>query len=189
MARPAPAPLSGAVARHRRADFHVRRNHRSDQGRFRPRDPLRHRAVSRPHCRVAVAERGVPGVQPAFAGDGAAAAHARRSAPPCADPRPGGRPRPAGADLGDVAEGGWGHRRSAGSGLSFSVGYMAPMPRSLARVVLATARSPRPTRRRAPRAPSRWRCPISSPHYIATAPAPERPKVRLADWLRQEADA
>ncbi len=59
-------------------------------------------------CRIAAEERGVPGVQPAPVGNRAAAAHARRSAPSRADPRHRRRPRPAGADLADVAEGGWG---------------------------------------------------------------------------------
>ena len=108
----AAAPLSGAEPGDRCADFGDRRHGRPDPRRFRPRDPLRHRPLSRARCRIAVAERGVPGVQPAPAGNRAAAAHARRSAASRADPRPGDRPRSAGADLGDVAEGGRGRRRS-----------------------------------------------------------------------------
>ena len=110
MAGVAVAPLSIALRRGRCAYLSDRRGRRSDQGRFRHRDPLRRRALPGPRRRIAVYQRGLSGVQPAIAGGRAAIAHARRSAPSRADPRSGGRARPAGADLADVAEGRRGQR-------------------------------------------------------------------------------
>ncbi len=80
VARPAASPLSGAPPRYRCADLDLGRNRRPDQGRFRHRDPLWQRALSRARGRAIDAERGVSGVQPAPPSSRAAAAHARGSA-------------------------------------------------------------------------------------------------------------
>ena len=129
-------------------------------------DPLRHRPLSRAACRTAAAERGVSGVQPAPAGNRAAAAHARRSAAPRADPLDQATDRyplvPTwpmwlkAAGVGDIP---------TTSGLTFSIGYMA-MDAAIAGHGVVLAYSTIAAADSPPGAwcgSSRWRCPTCSP--------------------------
>ena len=193
MAGAAAAPVSGEISGGRCAHLDQRRDRRSDFRRFRSRDPLRHRPLSRSRCRVIAGKRGVSGVQPAPVGDRAAAAHAGRSAPSHADPRHRRRSRPAGADLADVAESGRGQGH-AGDGRAdlyvrvHGVGRGDRRARGRARL-----QHDRGGRHRGGTAGAAVlaRLPDLFAYYIVTVPgARERPKVRaFRNWLRQEADA